>query len=138
MKFNLKKGSTIISTSIILVVSIIVLLCIGVFIINSITPFIWYEKLNNIALKYMFVIEKYGYLTDAEKNTLINDMKSEGFDISEVDLKYPSEQKAYGELLQFSVKYNLKINLPTFSNGIVGIQNKTIPLSINKSSYCKR
>lgn len=56
---------------IILVISVIVIIFVGVFIINTIIPFIWYEKLNSIAQKYMFVVEKYGYLTENEKNVLI-------------------------------------------------------------------
>ena len=58
-----KKGNVIVTAPIILLCCMFLILVLGTFYINAIKPFIWYEKLNNISNKYMFIIEKYGYLT---------------------------------------------------------------------------
>lgn len=134
---NKKRGNTLISISIILVISVIIIIAIGVFMINSITPFIWYEKLNNISLKYMFVIEKYGYLTDCEKAMLLSDLKNSGFDITQINIIYPTQKKNYGDLIEFSIKYNFIENSFNFNNSKIQIIKKVVPLEIKKYSYCK-
>jgi len=57
-----KKGYFAIITPIVVLLCAIFILFLTVFIINVIKPFILYEKLDSIANKYMFVIERYGYL----------------------------------------------------------------------------
>lgn len=105
---KLKKGNTVVTYPLILVVSVISIIMIGIFLVNSIFPFIWYQKLNMTAQKYMFVIEKFGYLTDLEKNNLINDLASQGFDASQIQISAPSKRKTYGELIEFKIIYNYK------------------------------
>ena len=56
-----KKGNVAFSLTI--VISLMFFVVLAVYIVNMITPFIWYQKLENIANKYVYVIEKFGYLT---------------------------------------------------------------------------
>ena len=105
---NNKKGNVVVTYPLILFISIMCIIVISIFFINSIFPFIWYQKLNLIAQKYMFVIEKFGYLTDLEKNNLINDLASQGFDASQIQISAPSKRKTYGELIEFKIIYNYK------------------------------
>lgn len=133
IKINNKKGNTAVTYPLILFISIMFIIMISVFFINSIFPFIWYQKLNLIAQKYMFVIEKFGYLTDLEKNTLINDLVSQGFDISKIEIYAPSSKKSYGELLEFKIKYEYNYKNV---NGL-NLEDKTIDMFVLKSSYSK-
>ncbi len=133
---NLKKGNSSITTPIIIVLSLIVIIFVGVYIIKITEPFIWYEKLNTIATKYMFIIEKYGYLTNFEKNNLIDELNLSGFDINNIDINVPNNIKNYGELIEFSIKYNFTLNLPSFGNK--NESKKNIQINVRKNSYCKK
>lgn len=113
----------------------ILIILISTYVINLIQPFIAYEKLNNISLKYMYIIEKYGYLTDKEKSNMINELKNSGIDISNIKISAPTSKMTYGRLIELKVEYNMKINLPSFGNN--KYSSKDINLVINKSSYSK-
>lgn len=132
-----KKGNTTFTLPIILVIAMIFIVLIGTYIISLITPFIWYEKLNSISQKYMFVIEKYGYLTDLEKSNLVNDLKNDGFNISYIEIIAPNVKKNYGELIEFKIKYKVIQKNPTISNGVIRNTQKDINMSIKKYSYSK-
>lgn len=130
---NNKKGNTAVTYPLILFISIMCIIIISIFFINSIFPFIWYQKLNLITQKYMFVIEKFGYLTDLEKNTLIKELATQGFDTSKIEIYAPNNKKSYGELLDFKIKYKYKYkNINGFT-----LQDKTINMVVSKSSYSK-
>jgi hypothetical protein len=132
-----KQGNTTFTLPIILVIAMIFIVLIGTYIISLITPFIWYEKLNSISQKYMFVIEKYGYLTDLEKSNLVNDLKNDGFNISYIEIIAPNVKKNYGELIEFKINYKLIQKNPTISNGVIINAQKDINISIKKYSYSK-
>lgn len=121
--------------SIIMSVSLILIILISTYVINLIQPFIVYEKLNNISLKYMYIIEKYGYLTDKEKSNMLNELKSSGIDTSNIKISAPTSKMTYGKLIELKVEYSMQINMPSLQNS--NNSNKTINLVINKSSYSK-
>ena len=50
-----------------LIISIGMLFITIVTVVNMLTPFIWYQKLENIASKYVYIVEKFGYMTEVEK-----------------------------------------------------------------------
>lgn len=135
---NNKIGNTALTLPIVTTISIILIVFVGIYVVNTILPFIWYEKLNSLSQKYMFVIEKYGYLTSNEKQNLMNELKNQGFDIENIKLKAPSEIKDYGELIEFEIKYNFNQNNPIIKNKNIGKENKNIELVIYKNSYSKR
>ncbi|MEG0872741.1 MAG: hypothetical protein RSE00_02015 [Clostridia bacterium] len=139
MKYNLnKKGESAITMPLILIISVIFIVVIGVYIINCIIPFLWYEKLNSISQKYMFVIEKYGYLTVEEKENLVKDLNNRGFNTENIQIDAPNNIKEYGELLEFSIRYKLVIKTPTISNNILNSKEKQIYITVKKNSFCKR
>ena len=66
------KGSTIVTTPVIIAIGMILISILIVFTIKILMPYIWYEKLSSTCIKYIFVMEDYGYLTKTEKKNLIN------------------------------------------------------------------
>ena len=66
-----QKGSTIITTPIIIAIGIMLVSALIIMSVKIITPYIWYEKLSSTCIKYVFVMEEYGYLTKKEKLNLI-------------------------------------------------------------------
>ncbi|MDD3303457.1 MAG: hypothetical protein PHP54_00895 [Clostridia bacterium] len=131
---KLQKGSTIVSAPLILFFSVMIIVLIGYFFMNLIFPFLWYEKLNSISQKYMYIIEKYGYLTDAENENLISDLEQSGFDISNIEIEAPNKHTTYGELLEFKLKYKMKYIVPNLSENS---KSELIEIVVNKNSYCK-
>jgi len=132
-----KNGNSAVTVPIILVISIFMIIIIGTNIINSIIPFIYHQKLITIANKYMFVIEKFGYLTNEEKNLLMVELNDSGFDTSKVILKYPNELKRYGELVEFEIDYILVLVTPTITGGTYNTIEKETILKVKKNSFSK-
>ncbi len=132
-----KKGSSYVVTPIILIISVLTLVYLTVLIINIIIPFIWYQKLNTVSLKYMFVVEKYGYLTDSEKNSFMEELKNEGFDTSKIKINATDSKKNYGEIVSLNVEYTLDIKIPKITNSGVTLEDNTQVLKINKNSFSK-
>lgn len=130
-KLYKKEGNTVLTMPLVLGVSILLIIIMCVFTINLIIPFVWYQKLQVVAYKYMYVIEKYGYLTISEKDTLVEELESKGFDKEEIDVVVPNGPKGYGELIEFEIKYNYKQKLPSLDGGFK-IVTKTVPININK------
>jgi lipopolysaccharide/colanic/teichoic acid biosynthesis glycosyltransferase len=120
-----------------LIVSVFMIIIIGTYMMNSIIPFIYHQKLITIANKYMFVIEKFGYLTEEEKSLLNNELITSGFDISKISLKYPSELKEYGQLIELEIDYTLVLKTPIISNGTYGSIEKETILKVKKNSFSK-
>jgi len=132
-----KNGNSAVTVPIILVISIFMIIIMGTYIINSIIPFIYHQKLITLANKYMFVIEKFGYLTDEEKNLLESELNDSGFDISRIILKYPNELKNYGELIEFEIDYILVLKTPTIVDGTYNLIEKETILKVRKNSFSK-
>jgi len=137
MNIRLRKGNSIITIPIILVISIFTMIIIGMYIINSILPFIYHQKLTLIANKYMFVIEKFGYLTIEEKDSLKNELQNAGFNLSYITLKYPEELKSYGELIEFEIGYKLIIKTPIVDENGYNVKEKETILIVRKNSFSK-
>ena len=131
---NKKEGN--ITTSITLIISLAFLIIIAIYIINMIVPFIWYQKLQGIANKYVYVIERYGYLTNSEEKELYEELKEEGFDLAYIQVDCPKNRLEYGTLFKFEIKYELQQQYNVILNGIKN-EARTIPLKIKKYSYSK-
>ena len=131
-----KKGN-IATYTLIIFISMLFLIAVGVFLINAIFPFIWYQKLNSTAQKYMFVIEKFGYLTKSEKEILLSDLENQGFDISKIEIEAPNERKNYGEFIEFKIKYNYEYNNITYLDNKFETEKKYINMTVSKNSYSK-
>lgn len=128
---NIKRGSEIITTPIIIAIGMILISILVVFFIKILAPYIWYEKLSSICLKYIFVMEEYGYLTRKEKEELINELENQGFDTEYVNINYTNRKQEYGTPIYLNVEYIHNLELP-----IIGV--KKIQMNINRESISKR
>lgn len=131
---NKKDGN--ITMTLTLTISLIILIIITIYMVNMILPFVWYEKLENIANKYVYVVERYGYLTENEENELYKDLEEEGVDITNIELDTPKEYLNYGTLFKFQIKYVLYQNYSIINNGIKN-EKRSVVLNITKYSYSK-
>lgn len=129
-----KRGN--ITTTITLTISFGLFIILTIYIINMIIPFVWYQKLQTIANKYLYVIERFGYLTDTEEESLYYDLQNAGFDLNNVQLKCPKNYLEYGTLFEFEIKYTLYQQYSIVSNGIKN-EARTVPLVIRKYGYSK-
>lgn len=131
-----KKGNTVLTMPFVIIISLILIIMISIFSINLIMPFIWYEKLQHVSYKYMYVIEKYGYLTESEKESLIEELGNHGFDKEEIKVEAPNEPLGYGNIIEFNIKYNYKQKLPSWE-GSLKMVTKDIPINVNKTIISK-
>lgn len=125
-----KRGNEIITTPIIIGLGIILVSILIVFSIKILTPYIWYEKLSSTCLKYIFVMEEYGYLTNKEKQNLVNDLINQGFDEKNLKVNCTIKRQSYGNPIYLNVNYIYKLNLPV-------IGGKEIQMNINRESVSK-
>ena len=125
------RGSEIITTPVIIAIGMMLVAMLIVFCIKILTPYIWYEKLSSTCLKYVFVMEEYGYLTNKEKNNLTTELIDQGFNKNNLKISYTSTRQGYGNPIHLSVNYTYKMSLP-----IVG--EKIVPMNINRESVSKR
>lgn len=130
-KIMQKTGNTVLTMPLVIGISFVLIITLCVFTINSIIPFVWYQKLQVVGYKYMYIIEKYGCLTASEKDMLIDELANKGFDRSELKVNAPSSPKNYGELIEFEIKYNYKQKLPSLDGGFKMV-TKYIPINIDK------
>ena len=131
MRINKKRGSEIITTPIIIAVGMIMVASLIAFAIKILTPYIWNEKLSSTCLKYVFVMEEYGYLTNTEKNNLIAELEEQGFEKANIKVTCTNKRQNYGSPIYLHVDYTYKTELP-----VVG--EKIIPMSIRRESVSKR
>ncbi len=125
------KGNSIITTPVIIAIGLLLVSSLIVFAVNILTPYIWYEKLSSTCIKYVFVMEEYGYLTSVEKLNLENEFKNQGFDISNLKILYTNKRQKYGEPIYLKINYVYKLDLP-----IVG--TRYIQMNVNRESVSKR
>ena len=130
-KYKKNRGSEVITTPIVIAIGLMLIAMLIVFCVNILMPYIWYEKLSSTCLKYVFVMEEYGYLTDKEKTNLINELKDQGFDTTKIKVSSTNKRQVYGSPIYLKVNYTYKMKLP-----IVGTKN--IQMNINRESVSKR
>ncbi len=134
---NRKRGSLSLTIPIVFVIVTVMLIIIFSFMVNTTLPLIYYEKIDNIATRYMFVIEKFGYLTTAEKNQMIDDLKNAGIDETKITLVYPKAKIGYGEPTELTINYSYSYKLPILGNNNSFTQNKETIISVKKNSFSK-
>ena len=126
-----EKGSAILTTPIIIAIGVILVSILIVSIFKFLMPYIWYEKLSSTCLKYVFVIEEYGYLTKSESKQLMKELEKQGFEKDKIKLSYTSKKVDYGDEIFLKIDYEYNFKLP-----IGGEQS--IPMHVKKYSICKR
>lgn len=132
-----KKGSSFITTPIITACSLIILIIFFITIVNYIKPFIWFEKLSIITQKYLYVVERFGKLTDNERKDLDIDLINKGFDIDKIKISMPKQDLKYGNLFEFGISYDYPQKELVFENGVLTFKEKILPLRVSKYGYIK-
>jgi hypothetical protein len=107
--------------------------------VNILKPFIVYEKLSSSSLKYIFVMEEYGYLTIREREKLKSDLEGKGLEKDRINLRATSEEREYGEPISLILSYDCPLTLPSFNNSFIPTLNKKdIEVKVSKYSFSKR
>ena len=134
------KGSAVLTTPIVLAISLFFLALFLVYIVNMLMPFIWYEKLSSQTLRYMFIMEEYGYLTPDEKNSLVSELDSSGFDTSKITITSTDAPVEYGEPIFLNINYNYSLLLPVLNKSSLSTVNKdnSIIMKVRRQSISKR
>lgn len=131
MKHGKQNGNSIITAPIIITIGIVMISILIVTSTKILVPYIWYEKLSSTCLKYVFVIEEYGYLTKKEAVNLLNELERQGFEKEKISLEYTEKAVEYGDEIYLKIGYEYEFELP-----ITGKQ--LVPMQIEKYSICKR
>ena len=136
----MKKGNSVITVPVMLVFAIVVLCSIGVLLMNILKPYIMYEKLLSTTLRYMFVLEEYGYLTDYEIDLLIEELAMQGFYREDISVEATQTIQDYGDTVYLSITYNYSLDLPLVKEQSLVIDNKiyTNSMKVVKYGVCKR
>lgn len=126
-----QNGSSIITTPIIIAIGIMLVSVLIVTAINILEPYIWYEKLSSTSLRYVFVIEEFGYLTKKEAKKLVDDLEKQGFNREKIKLEYTDKEVSYGDEIYLKINYDYELKLTMK-------ETLNIPMEIEKYSICKR
>ena len=126
-----ERGSTILTTPIIIAIGIMIVSMLIVLAVNILTPYIWYEKLSSACIKYIYVMEEFGYLTKNEVKNLKNELKNQGFNEDNLSVGYTSSRVTYGKPIFLELKYDYKIDMPF-------IEDIDVPMVITRNSVSKR
>ena len=99
--------------------------------VKIIMPYIWYEKLSSTCLKYVFIMEEYGYLTKSEAKSLKEELANQGFEKDKIKLSYTNSRVTYGNPIFLRLDYEYNMELPF-------IGEKNVPMVIERNSVSKR
>lgn len=125
------KGSSTITTPIVVAIGIVMVSVLILLAVNIITPFIWYEKLSSTCIKYVYLMEEYGYLTNKEAGLLMDELIDNGFDGRKIALRYTNNKVSYGEPIYLDINYDYEVKIPL-------MDSKIIRMDVNRSSVSKR
>jgi len=124
-------GSEIVITPLIIAMGTMLAGILIVFSIKILVPYIWYEKLSSTCLKYIFIMEEYGYLTRMEKENLLSELLRQGFEKEKLTIYCTEKRQSYGSPIYLKANYKYLLELP-----IVG--EKEIEMDISRESVSKR
>ena len=130
-KDNSCKGSAILTTPIIIAIGIMFVSTLIVLAVNILMPYIWYEKLSSSCIKYIFVMEEYGYLTKNEVRNLENELIAQGFNSDKLKISYTASRVTYGNPIFLKVAYDYELKIPF-------IEKENMPMVIERNSVSKR
>ena len=126
-----QRGSAIITTPLVIAIGMLIIAMLMVSSIKIIMPYIWYEKLSSTCMKYVFIMEEYGYLTKKEGASLLEELTSQCFEKNKITIDYTAKKVHYGDEIFLKVTYNYPLKLPMGKEQLV-------PMQIEKYSVCKR
>lgn len=139
MKIHSQKGNSIVVMPLVIAIMFFIFAIFSIIFVNILKPFVVYEKLSSTSLKYIFVLEEYGYLTKKEREKMINDLVEKGLKKEKITLRATSEEKDYGDPVSLILSYDCNVRIPTFGTSFLPtMENKNIEVKVSKYSFCKR
>ena len=139
MKIHSQKGNSIVVMPLVIAIIFFIFSIFSIIFVNILKPVVVYEKLSSTSLKYIFVLEEYGYLTKKEREKMINDLVEKGLKKEKITLRATSEEKDYGDPVSLILSYDCNVRIPTFGASFIPImENKNIEVKVSKYSFCKR
>lgn len=133
------KGSTILITPIIWVITIFIFIFFIVFGIRIIEPFMIYQKMSSTALKYIFVMEEFGYLNKSDEKSLKSELVSKGLKNENILITATNQLKDYGEVIELTVIYQHPYKKVSFDNSLIPRYNEELmEICVSKKGVSKR
>ena len=133
------KGSTILITPIIWVITIFIFIFFIVFGIRIMEPFMIYQKMSSTALKYIFVMEEFGYLNKSDEKSLNNELVSKGLKNENILITATNQLKDYGEVIELTVIYQHPYKKVSFDNSLIPRYNEELmEICVSKKGVSKR
>ena len=133
------KGSTILITPIIWVITIFVFVFFLVFSIRLMEPFMIYQKISSTALKYIFIMEDFGYLTEDDEKELKNELVNKGLMLENILIDATKKQKTYGEVIELNVSYDHVYKAGSFGISFIPqYSEEIIKICVSKKGVSKR
>lgn len=138
-KNKMKKGNSVITMPLLLSFSTIAIITLFVFLINILKPFILYEKMLATSLKYMFIIEEYGYLTENDKIMLKKELINQGLIEENIEIVATDSKKEYGQEVSLQITYWHDLKFSIFKEKSLNIKKKEkmIPMRVIKYGISK-
>ena len=125
-----KSGSSVLTTPIIIAFGIMIVTVLLLLVVEVIMPYLWYEKLSSTSIKYVYLMEEFGYLTNKEVNLLKDDLENQGFKMKNINIEYTNNKVDYGEPIYLKIFYKYELKIPLASS-------KLIDLQVERNSVCK-
>ena len=139
MKISSERGNSMIAVPIVVMIIFFIFTVFSITFVNILKPFVIYEKLSSTSLKYIFVMEEYGYLTSKEREKLKKDLEGKGLERDKINLRATSEKQDYGEPLSLILTYDCPLTIPSVNNSFIPtLVTKDIEVRVTKYSFSKR
>jgi hypothetical protein len=133
------KGSTILITPIIWVITIFVFIFFMVFSVKIMEPFMIYQKISATTLKYIFIIEDFGYLNREDKEELVRELTNKGLIAENIIVEATDEAVDYGDVVELSVIYDYPYKKASFETSFIPkYKEEIIKICVSKKGVSKR
>jgi len=133
------KGSTVLVTPFIWTITIFIFIFFIVFAVRVLEPFTVYQKMSETALKYIFVMEEFGYLNKAEQDSMKLELEKKGLNINNINVYATENPVNYGELVELNIEYKHPFKKTIFNNMISpSYETDFIDICISKKGVSKR
>ena len=126
-----KSGSSVLTTPIIIAFGIMIVTVLLLLVVEVRMPYLWDEKLSSTSIKYVYLMEEFGYLTNKEANLLKEDLENQGFKMKNINIEYTNNKVDYGEPIYLKIFYKYELKIPLASS-------KLIDMQVERNSVCKR
>lgn len=98
-----------------------------------------YQKMSSTALKYIFVMEEFGYLNKSDEKSLKNELVSKGLKNENILITATNQLKDYGEVIELTVIYQHPYKKVSFDNSLIPRYNEELmEICVSKKGVSKR